>query len=133
LTKNVKWNISVYVEEGPTLVSSEQIVTEAVDAVTVILKPGDKDKPVLVQPSPLDKIHFICIKSDRYESLEYIFNDGTADSDKLLLDKAHFLTSTSLIGLFKKAPKTIKFSNSGTNDAKIDIVVARQAAVEVSS
>ena len=46
LAKNVKWNISVYVEEGPSLVSSEQIITEAVDTVTVILKAGDADKPV---------------------------------------------------------------------------------------
>jgi hypothetical protein len=128
LAKNVKWNISVYVEEGPSLISSEQIITDAVDTVTVTLKAGDANIPVLVQPSSLDKIQFICIKSNMYENLSYKFNDGD-DSEPIVLDKAHFLTSSSLIGLFKKAPKTIKFSNSSEKDAKIDIIVARQAGV----
>lgn len=134
MPKNVKWNISVYVQEGPSLVSSEQINTDAVDAITVELKAGATDQQVLVQPSSLANIKFICIKSDTYENISYKFSDETGDTEKIPLDKAHFLTSSSLIGLFKKAPKTIKFSNANpentnTKPANIDIVIARETDV----
>jgi len=132
LGKNVRWNINVNVEEGPSLVSSEQIITDAVDAITVELKVGATDQQVLVQPSSLASIKFICIKSDTYENISYKLSDETGSTEKIPLDKAHFLTSSSLIGLFKKAPKTIKFSNGNPVNAKsanIDIVVARETDV----
>jgi hypothetical protein len=135
LGKNVKWNISVYVEEGPSLVSSEQIITDAVDAIAVELKGGATDEKVLVQPSSLANIKFICIKSDTYEKISYKFSEESGDSEEIPLDKAHFLTSSSLIKLFKKAPKTIKFTNknpANVKPAKIDIVIARETDVEVS-
>ncbi|MDP8889388.1 MAG: hypothetical protein M3M89_07170 [Thermoproteota archaeon] len=137
LPKNLRWNITVYVENGPTLSSTGDLdpgksdVVHAVDTVNVVA--GSGDTTVSVQPGSLDKIEFMYIASDQYgdgTNLSYTFMEGAGAGDAsspVVLEKPHILTSGSLIGLFDKAPKEIKISNGTGTDAKIDVVVARKA------
>jgi hypothetical protein len=133
LTKNIKWNLSVHVEDGPTLTSFEEISAEAVDILNFQVVRGTTTSSPLtveVQPGNLDNIHFLYIKSDLYKDIKYKFRDSVAaaDSDEIVLDKDHIMTSNALIRLFEKPPNQIKFSNeSSTTDANIKIVVGRKA------
>lgn len=128
MTKFVKWNLSVYVEDGPTLTSSEDLNAEAVDVVSIKV-----DRPmsstVDVQPGELEEVKFLGIKSDLYDRVKYKFNNGATDSEKVTLDKDHILTSGELVARFKVSPNKITFANSSAyKDPNLDVVVARSAA-----
>jgi hypothetical protein len=128
LTKHVRWNLSVYVEDGPTLTSSEDLTAEAVDVVSItVLK--STSSTVDVQPGELQEVKFLCIKSDLYDNVKYKFNNGTSDSEEVTLDKDHILTSGQLVARFKVSPNKITFANSNSEkDANLEVVVARSAA-----
>lgn len=130
LAKSVKWNLSVSVEGAPTLTSSEDTMTDAVDAVSVVID-ATKSKTADIQPGDLDEVKFIYIKlkeKDLYGKVKYKFNDGTTDSSEVTLDKDHFLTSGELVKLFEISPNKITFTNShATAAADIEVVVARTA------
>ena len=131
LAKSVKWTLSVAVEGAPTITSSEDTQTDAVDVISISV---DKGETVTadIQPGDLDEVKFLYIKlkeTDLYGKVKYKFNDGTTDSEmELKLDKDHFLTSNELIKLFKISPNKIKFTNSDSNTAaSLEIVAAREA------
>ena len=129
LTKSVNWNLSVFVQDGPTLTSSDSINADAVDILNVqVDAETTTDKAVEVQPGDSSEVMFIYIKSNVHGDVKYKFTDSTGDSSQLVLDKDHIITSMELSKLFGKAPNRIKFvNNSTTKDATIDIVVARKA------
>lgn len=127
MTKNVKWNLSVYVEGGPSLSSSEDMDADAVDVVSIKV-PKAGSSTVDVQPGELDEVQFLYIKSDLYDDVKYKFNDGTTDSAEVILDKDHVLTSSELVARFEVSPNKATFTNSNaTTDANVEIVVARSA------
>ncbi len=137
MAKSVKWNIAVYVKDGPTLTSSGELDPDTSDAVNAVdtlnVTAGSGDTVVSVQPGDLNKIEFVYIASDQYgdgTNLSYKFAEGSAPADEsasVVLEKPHLLTSGNLAALFIKAPKQIKITNSTGSDANIDIVIARQA------
>jgi hypothetical protein len=128
LTKIVKWNLSVYVEDGPTLTSSEDFNAEAVDVVSVKVNKAT-NATVDVQPGDLPEVKFIYIKSDLPGKVKYKFKSGAdPPSAEVTLDKDHILTSVELVALFKVSPKQIIFTNSDVaKDANLQVVVARSA------
>jgi hypothetical protein len=133
LTKSVKWNLSAYVEDGPTLTSSEELDTQAVDVVSIKVDKG-KTSTVDVQPGDLGEVQFIYIKSDLYDDpddkgkrVQYKFIDGEKKSVVVRLDKDHILTSGNLVKMFQTSPKMIEFTNEKGIDANLQVVVARKA------
>jgi hypothetical protein len=136
LTKSVKWNLSVYVEDGPTLTSSEDFNAEAVDVVSIKVNKATSptaatSSTVDVQPGELEEVKFIYIKSDLYGKVKYKFkSSGAGDpSAEVTLDKDHVLTSVQLVALFKVSPNKIIFTNSDVEKpANIQVVVARKAS-----
>lgn len=128
MTKSVKWNLSVYVEDGPTLTSSEDFNAEAVDVVSIKVNKAS-NSTVDVQPGELPEVKFIYIKSDLYGKVKYKFKSGAdPPSAELTLDKDHILTSVELVALFKVSPNKIIFTNSDVaKDANLQVVVARSA------
>jgi hypothetical protein len=141
LTKSVKWNLSVFVEDGPTRTFSDEVKAEAVDVVSVkVLKKSGPDPTLVVaeiQPGDLDEIKFLYLqlKSGPEEGIKYNFTDNEAApgniADALTLDNDHVLTSGELVGLFPKAPKWIAFFNEKDQDAEVEVMVARRATPEV--
>jgi len=131
MTKSVKWNFSVYVEGGPSLSSSEDMDADAVDVVSIKV-PNQGSSTVDVQPGELDEVQFLYIKSDIYDDgaggvVKYKFSDGTNNTDEVILDKDHVLTSAELVALFEYSPKKATFTNTNAKDANVEIVVARSA------
>ena len=131
MTKAVKWNFNVYVEEGPTLTSSDKIDAEAVDIISIPLEKGaNVSATVDIQPGDLDEVKFVYIKlkSGTYGKVKYKFNDGSADSAEIVLDKDHIVTSNELVKLFLISPNKIIFTNTDVDvAADIEVVVARKA------
>jgi hypothetical protein len=123
--------LSVYVEDGPTLTSFDEITAEAVDILNFQVVKSTTTTPLTVdvQPGNLNEIHFLYIKSDLYKDVKYKFSDSAAvDGKDIVLDKDHVIPSNVLIQLFEKAPNQIKFFNQNTTkDANIKIVVGRKA------
>lgn len=130
LSKSVKWNLSVAVEGAPTITSSEDSQTDAVDVISISV---NKSSTITadIQPGDLDEVKLLYIKlkeKDLYGKIKYKFNDDTNDSVEVILDKDHFLTSSELVKLFKISPNKIIFTNSDSNTvAGLEIVVARKA------
>lgn len=131
MTKTVKWNLNVYIEEGPVLISSNKIDAEAVDIISI---PIDKGANVTatadIQPGDLDEVKFVYIrlKSGTYGKVKYKFNDDSNDSAEVVLDKEHILASNELVKLFLVAPNKIIFTNTDVNvAANVEVVVAREA------
>ena len=129
MTKSVKWNLSVYVEDGPTLTSSEDFNAEAVDVVSIKVNKAS-NSTVDVQPGELPEVKFIYIKSDLYGKVKYKFKSGAdPPSAELTLDKDFILTSLELVALFNVSPNKIIFTNSEVaKDSNSEVVVARSAA-----
>lgn len=126
MTKSVKWNLSVNVEDGPSLTSSETMDADAVDVVSVEVANGEST--VDIQPGELGEVQFVYIKSDLHSGISYKFKDDEdAESPSVDLDKDHTLTSKNLIALFTKSPNKIVFTNSNPDAANIEVVVARSA------
>lgn len=127
MTKSVKWNLSVFVEGGPSLSSSEDMDADAVDVVSIKV-PSGGSSTVDVQPGDLKEVQFLYIKSDLYDDVKYKFNNGTKDSAEVTLDKDHVLTSGELVAQFEISPNKVKFRNVNlSTDANVEIVVARSA------
>jgi hypothetical protein len=127
MTKRIKWNLSVHVEGGPSLSSSEDMDADAVDVVSIKVSKSSSST-VDVQPGELNEVQFLCIKSDLYDDVKYKFNDGSTDSAEVILDKDHFLTSGQLVSQFEVSPNKVKFTNSNaTTDANVEVIVARSA------
>jgi hypothetical protein len=135
LSTSVRWNLSVYVENGPTLTSSEDFNAEAVDLVSIKVNKAMSSivatsSTVYVQPGELQEVKFLYIKSDSYGKVKYKFKSGTdPPSVESTLDKDFILTSVELVVLFDVSPNKILFTNPDmAKDANSEVVVARSAA-----
>ena len=113
MPKAINWNLSVNVEDGPTLTSSEVFSAEAVDVVNVEVNKASSDVTVDVQPGDLPEVKFIYIKSDLPGKVKYKFKSGAdPPSAEVILDKDHILTSVDLVARFNVSPNKIMFTNS---------------------
>lgn len=143
MSKKLTWSIKVNVEDGPYLEASDTITTDAVDTISVnVPKAVDASTPgtesALVQPGPLAEIDFVFIstKENTYGDvangyLKYAFAQGDTATpgetlSKIILDKAHFMTSDKLVQLYQTPPNRIIFSNYAKDPVTVDIVIARR-------
>lgn len=129
---NISWSTSIQVAGGPTISITEgPIAAEATDRIEVSIAAGDEDKAVDIQPGPATRIHLLSIKSSQYggdgTNITFKTNDGTGgDSEPINLSGPQFY-SGGAIALFEQEPKILKFSNSSTSAAQIEIFIARDA------
>ena len=125
----VKWNFSLFVDGGQSLALSDKIDADAYDKISITIKNGVVDQSVEVQPGDVNKVDFLCIKSDQYHidaNQKLVYKVGNSAAE-IALERAHVLIGNSLIALFGEAPKTLKFSNSTGKDVNIDIHIVRKA------
>jgi len=133
VVEKVAWNFNISIEKGPSMSLADSFETEAYDKISVQIEAGANDKSVAIQPSALDKINFICIKSNQYgpdppdvtKTITYKCGNG----DPITLDQAHVLIGTSLIGLLQNV-QTFKFTNTTDDPADIEVLLGREAFKE---
>lgn len=125
----VKWNFNLFVDGSQALTLADKFDTNAYDKISVIIKDGASDTVVEAQPGDIDKVDFLCIKSDQYHvnaSKKLVYKVGSS-ADEIALERDHVLIGSSLVALLGEAPKTLKFSNSTGKDANIAIIIGRKA------
>ncbi|SRR6267142_175507 len=122
---------SFQVPGGPTLTLTSAIAVEAYDKIEIVLNPGETDKEVEIQPGAAALLRLLAIKSSLYgDEITYAASDGSDDSDPVTLDAPQVFIGPGAVGLFGVDPKTLKFSNTNTDQAKkaqIEILVGRDA------
>lgn len=122
----VKINLmqNVQVVGGPKVTGAGVVEADAYDNVEVTVASGP---PVTVEVQPATaagRVKFLLVRSDNYANLTYKITDppgfGPFDLDVQLL-----LVGEGAIKLVGGAPKTFEFTNTGTADANVQILVAR--------
>jgi hypothetical protein len=85
---------------------------------------------VEVQPGDTDKMEALIIYSNKYDDgITYTVSDETGDgAADVPLDGPQILIGQGAVGLLQKAPKTIEFVNTLTQDVTVTIVVGRLAS-----
>lgn len=131
--------LNVQVVGGPTVLISKSKSVQAYDKIEVVIEAGSDGKSVEVQPGDADHVSFLLIKSSVYSSeesdLTYRVSDGTSDfpdstqpaKPPIALDEPHLYFGLGAVSVFGLAPKTLKFTNSTTTPAAIEILVGRDA------
>lgn len=127
---NVSWSTSIQVAGGPTISIAEGPITaEATDRIEVSIAAGDADKVVDLQPGPASGIHLLSIKSSNYgdgTNITFKASDGATDGTAINLTGPQFYSGGAVV-LFGLDPRLLKFSNTSTAAALIEIFVARDA------
>jgi hypothetical protein len=133
----VKWNFNLFVNEGKPLTLGDRIdgIT-AYDKLSIKVPSETGGSPtgltIDLQPSDVDKIVLLCIKSDHYpksgtpERLYYTLEKvaGAKEND---MNGPHVLLGNTLVKLLGDDLTQLKFVNTTGADANVDIVVGRKA------
>jgi len=126
---DINLGIDADVIGGPHITASRLKSVEAYDKISVVINAGDTNKVVDIQPGNANKVNFLMITSDFYHSdVSYRANDGTADAAaSITLDEPHLYFGSGMMSLFTVTPKSLKFTNSNTKKASIEILIGRDA------
>lgn len=137
MPEKISWALDVQVSGGPRISKSSTETVQAYDKVEVVIKGGDQDKKVDVQPAgDIKQIKFLMISSNLYGSeLTYSVNAAETDETKRIkLDAPQQLFigegSVKLLG-GTGAPQSLFFYNdlglTPAKDTSITILVGRDA------
>lgn len=121
---------NVQVAAGPRISSSHSIDVSAYDYVEVIVPPGASDYEYELQPTQsVAKVKCVIVTSDHYDSkLAYSINKPLRQEAPMhSLDSPHLLFGSGAASLLGEAPRTLFFSSWLASEAKIQILIGRQA------
>jgi hypothetical protein len=124
----ITWSLNVQVASGPKVAGTDTLEVDAYDTieVTVPKKSGaDGTATAELQPLAADKVKLLVIKSSVYKDLTYTVDGGAAG---VKLDAQQAFIGAGTVGLLGPGPKKITFTNAGTADALVQILVGRKAA-----
>jgi hypothetical protein len=121
--------LNVQVVGGPKVLISKSKSVQAYDKIEVAIEPDGVVKSVEVQPGDAADVSFLMIQSSIYSlDLKYVVSDQLVDSPTAIaLDEPHLYFGKGAISALGKSPKTLKFTNSTTTPAAIEILVGRDA------
>lgn len=119
---------NVVVPNGPNVALASKLSVEAYDAVEVTVKGNTPKFEVDLPPGGKDRVQFLLITADSFsEQLSYVLDDATG-APVFLLDGPHLLTGKGAVAYFyEQSPKKLIFSNQNAYDAKVQILVGRDA------
>lgn len=133
----VKWNFNLFVNDGKPLTLDGSIdgIT-AYDKLSIKVPKEGSEPPtgttVDLQPSVVDNLFLLCIRSDVYQAadgsnkLTYNLSNVTGANDNELLGP-HVLIGNALVKLLGDDLTKLKFINTTAKDANIEVVVGRKA------
>jgi PDZ domain-containing secreted protein len=122
----INWTQNSQVVNGPKVAGTGTVEADAYDNVEVTVA-GGATVAVEVQPAAAaGKVKFLLIKSDNYTALSYKIAEAATLGD-VNLDAQLLLVGEGALKMVGGAPKTFTFTNGGTDDANVQILVARNA------
>lgn len=132
--------LNVQVVGGPKVLISKSKDVQAYDKIEVVLEPDGVPKSVEVQPGDAADVSFLLIQSSVYSAtllpLTYRVSDGSSDfpdstsvppKAPIALDEPHLYFGKGAVSALGVSPKIIRFTNSTTKQAAIEILVGRDA------
>jgi hypothetical protein len=123
----LKATLRVEVPGAGTVAATQKVEVEAYDRIAVAL-PGKTNgaTPVQVdvQPGGAGQVKLLLITANAYEDVTYEV-DGSGTS--VTLDAPQLLVGTGAVGLLLGPVNTIEFTNDGTQEVKVEILVGRDA------
>jgi hypothetical protein len=133
----VKWNFNLFVNDGKPLTLGDTIdgIT-AYDKLSIKVPsetdPNPNGLTIDLQPSSVENVVLLCIKSDHYpsadapERLYYVLANvvGAKEND---INGPHVLIGNTLVKLLGDDLTKLKFVNTTGVEAKVEIVVGRKA------
>ncbi|HEY0169602.1 MAG TPA: hypothetical protein VGB98_01025 [Pyrinomonadaceae bacterium] len=123
----INWIQNTQVVGGPKVAGAGLVEADAYDNVEVKVASG-ATVTVEVQPATTaGRVKFLLVRSDNYANLTYEITEA-APLGAVDLDGQLVLVGEGALKLVGGAPKTFKFVNSGTADANVQILVARDVS-----
>lgn len=126
----INWAFNAQVASGPKVAAAETVDVDAYENIEVLVpKKGiaDGSAAVGIVPADTGRVLFLVIKSDNYTDalLSYKVN---ANADAVALDTQQVFIGAGSVGLLGTAPVKLTFTNKGSKDALVRILVGRKAA-----
>lgn len=122
MAKKISWSFTVKITDGPSTAVIGSMEVDAYDEMEATVTGGGGTTTVGVQPG--DGARFILITASSYEDMTYeVDGSGTA----VTLDGAHILIGEGAASLLGNTQNSIAFTNNGTEDVSIRILVGRNA------
>jgi hypothetical protein len=120
--KKISWSLKVQVTGGPSVAASDTIEVDAYDVLEATVAAGDSET-INVQPG--DDAQFLLITATSYKDMTYTVDGGSG----ITLDGAHVLIGEGAVSLLGSTQNQFVFSNAGTEDVTVSILVGRDAIV----
>ena len=130
-TEKITYSVSVQPSDGPRLISSDSFDFDAYGKFSAVVpgkagsEPGTMDVHLPWGSGGLAGI-LVVVPSKMGDDLSYKVNDATA-SDTYVLDGPHVLLGKGAVGMLAAAPSTLFFSNDGTEEICVDILIGGDA------
>jgi hypothetical protein len=126
MSEKINWSFKAQVSSGPSVSLSGEVTADAYDKIEVTIPASTAmSSPVTVEVQPGTGVTFLLITAASYKGLSYKVSTTTAD--EITLDGPHILIGSGAVALLVNTPDKFLFANTETADAKISILVARDA------
>lgn len=126
----INWAFNAQVAGGPKVGAAETVEVDAYENIEVVVPKHDAEDgtaEVGIVPADTGEILFLVIKADNYADtqLSYVIDDGT---DAVALDAQQVFIGTGAVGLLGETLSKLTFTNKGSKDVAVRILVGRKAA-----
>jgi hypothetical protein len=121
MPEKINWTLNVQAVGGPKISASDVIEVDAYDKIEAVI-PASGSATVNIQPGA--GAQFLLITADSYENLTY---EVDASGTTVTLDGAHVLIGSGAVRLLGSTQNQFVFSNAGSEDVTVDILVGRDA------
>jgi hypothetical protein len=134
MPETINWSVTFDAVLGPRIAEAGTLAVGAYDKVSVQLPAAKTDAvEVEVQPSSgAGEVQLLVITASSYEAPEATYSPDSPDPDAdpipipFTLDGPVVLIGAGAVRLLSELPKTLWFTNPGTDPVDIEILVGRQ-------
>ena len=124
MTINASANFSVQIPGGPPFSVAWSLVGDGYDRLTVTIPHDSAAHTVELQPSPATHVLLLVITSSTYStSLK-----STLLTHDLTMTQPLVISGSDIVNTLAANPTSISFTNSGTVDVTVDLLIFRKAA-----
>lgn len=121
MSEKITYTLKALVDDGPVLVSTGSLSVDAYDKLIATAPAGGS---VTVDVQPASGGQFLVLVADAYQDLSYEV-DGSGTS--IDLDGPLFLIGAGALELLGATQQQFVFSNAGSDDIIVEILVGRDA------
>lgn len=125
MPETILLNATITVANGPKLSLTRSLDVEAYDKLDVTVPDTTTGMEVQLQPGGSGQVQFMLVTADPYDDdLTYTVNSGTT---AYKLDQPHLLSGAGAVSILDPAPEKLVFDNNSGKDARVQILIGRDA------